>query len=59
MGITIVSVSQIMRTRCKVVFDTDICHIFNKAGNPIGVIWANNNGLYKAECMYTAVILEE
>jgi len=59
MGITIVSVSWIMQTGCKVVFDVDICHIFNKAGNPIGVIRANNNGLYKAECVYMAVIPKE
>jgi len=37
----------------------DVCHIFNKAGNPIAVIWANNNGLYKAEHVYMAVIPEE
>src|SRR6267142_1336683 len=38
MGITIVSVSWITRTGCKVVFDADVCHIFNKVGNPIGAI---------------------
>jgi len=59
MGITIVSVSWIMRTGCKVVFDADVCHIFNKAGNPIGAIQANNNSLYKAEHVYAAAILEE
>ena len=37
-GITIVSVSQITQTGCKVVFDMDVCHIFNKVGNPIGAI---------------------
>jgi len=59
MGITIVSVSQITRTGCKVVFDTDVCHIFNKAGNLIGAIRANNNGLYKAEHVYAAATPEE
>src|SRR6266850_1926582 len=59
MGITIVSVSQITRTGCKVVFDADVCHIFNKARNPIGAIRANKNGLYKAECVYAAATPEE
>jgi len=59
MGITIVSVSRITRTRCKVVFDMDVCHIFNKAGNPIGAIRANKNGLYKAERVYAAATPEE
>jgi len=45
MGITIVSVSRITRTGCKVVFNADVCHIFNKARNPIGAIQANKNGL--------------
>src|SRR6267142_3181193 len=59
MGITIVSVSWITQTGCKVVFDADVCHIFNKAGNLIGAIRANNNGLYKAERMYVAATPEE
>jgi len=42
-----------------VVFDVDVCHIFNKAGNPIGAIQANKNSLYKAECVYVAATPEE
>ena len=41
------------------MFDTDVCHIFNKARNPIGAIRANKNSLYKAEHMYAAVTPEE
>jgi hypothetical protein len=59
MGITIVSISWITRSSCKVVFDADICHIFNRVGNPIRAIRTNKHGLYKAEHTYAASILDE
>jgi hypothetical protein len=59
MGITIVSVSWITRSGCKVVFDVDICRIFNRAGNPIRAIHANKHSLHKAECIYAASIPDE
>jgi transposase InsO family protein len=59
MGITIVSVSWITRSSCKVVFNADMCHIFNKAGTPIGAICTNKHSLYKVECIYAASIPDE
>jgi hypothetical protein len=59
MGTTIVSISQITQSGCKVVFDVDVCHIFNKVRNHIGAICANKHGLYKAEHTYAASILDE
>jgi hypothetical protein len=56
MGITIVSISQITWSGCKVVFDADTCCIFNKVGNHIGAIHANKHGLYKAERAYPTSI---
>jgi hypothetical protein len=51
MGIMIVSISQITRSGCKV--------IFNRVENPIRAICANKHGLYKAERAYVASIPDE
>jgi hypothetical protein len=59
MGITIVSISQITRSSCKVIFDADVCRIFNRAGNSIRAIRANKHSLYKAEHIYAASISDE
>jgi hypothetical protein len=59
LGITIVSISQITWSGCKVIFNADVCHIFNKVRNPIGEICTNKHSLYKAEHTYVASIPDE
>jgi transposase InsO family protein len=59
MGIIIVSVSCITQSGCKVIFDVDVCHIFNRAGTPIGAIHTDKHSLYKAEHIYVASIPDE
>jgi hypothetical protein len=56
MGVTIVSISQIMKAGCTVSFGRDSCTIQNKQGATIGIIPASSNGLYKVHCTYAAAV---
>jgi hypothetical protein len=53
MGITIISVSCIMKARYSVCFKGNSCKIRNPSGNTVGDIPVSTNGLYKVDrvCM--------
>jgi hypothetical protein len=59
MGPMIVSIGQIVRVGCVMLFKGDSCYIKNKKGKVIGKIPHSANGLFKVECQVTAASAEE
>ena len=59
MGLTIVSINRIARARYLVKFKGKFCIIRDKAGARVGLILANQNGLYKVNSIYAATPSEE
>jgi hypothetical protein len=59
MGITIVSISCIIKAGYSVIFKDDTCQIRDKSDSVIGTIPASQNGLYKVEKAYVATVLQE
>jgi hypothetical protein len=59
MGPMIVSIGQIIRVGCVVLFEGDCCYIKNKKGKIIGKIPHSANGLFKVECQVMAASVEE
>jgi hypothetical protein len=59
MGPTIVSIGQIVKARCVVLFEGDSCYIKNKKGKVIGKIPQSTNGLFKVKCQVMAASAEE
>jgi hypothetical protein len=55
MGITIISVSHIVKAGYSVCFKGDSCKIWNPSSATIGNIPVSANGLYKVECICMAV----
>ena len=59
MGLTIVSINHIAKAGYTVEFKDEFCVIRDKAGDQVGSILTNQNGLYKVESVYVATPLEE
>ena len=59
MGLTIVSINRITKAGYTVEFKDEFCVIRDKAGDRVGSIPANQNGLYKVESIYAATPPEE
>ena len=59
MGLTIVSINRIAKAGYIVKFKDEFCVIQDKAGDRVGLIPANQNGLYKVKSVYTATPPEE
>jgi hypothetical protein len=59
MGPMIMSIGQIIRAGCVVLFKGNSCYIKNKKGKVIRKIPHSANGLFKVECQVTVVSTEE
>ena len=59
MGATIVSISHIAKAGFSVCFEGQSCKIKDPHDKVIGVILASDNGLYKVDCVYAAVMALE
>jgi hypothetical protein len=59
MGATIVSISRIAKASFSVCFEGQSCKIKDSHDKVIGIIPASDNGLYKVDCVYSAVTAPE
>ena len=59
MGLTIVFINHIVKAGYTVKFKNEFCVIQDKAGDQVGLIPANQNGLYKVEFVYVVIPLKE
>ncbi len=59
MGATIVSISHIAKAGFSVCFEGQLCKIKDSCDKIIGEIPASNNGLYKVDWVYSAIMMQE
>ena len=55
MGATIVSISRIAKAGFSVCFEGQLCKIKDSCDKVISIIPASDNGLYKVDCVYSAI----